>query len=115
MIYLFSTDLKENKQVSRELEKIYGLSKTTSSDLCKKLGLSPTFLVLNLSNEQFTELIKCIESLNLIIAGDLLKLKLLTINRFISIKSYKGIRRKRGLPVRGQRTHTNAKTAKKIS
>jgi small subunit ribosomal protein S13 len=115
MIYLFSTDLKENKQVSRELEKIYGLSKTTSSDLCKKLGLSTTFLVLNLSNEQFTELIKCIESLNLIIAGDLLKLKLLTINRFISIKSYKGIRRKRGLPVRGQRTHTNAKTAKKIS
>lgn len=115
MIHLFSTDLKENKQFSRELGKVYGLSKTTSFNLCKKLGFSPTFLVSNLSNEQFTELIKYIESLNLIIAGDLLKLKLLIITRFISIKSYKGIRRKRGLPVRGQRTHTNAKTAKKIS
>jgi small subunit ribosomal protein S13 len=55
-----------------------------------------------------------VESLNFELAGDLKKSKLLVIKKLTSIKSYRGLRRTQGLPVRGQRTHTNSKTSRKI-
>ena len=81
--------------------------------LCKKLGFSKNLKVKNLSREQIIKLIKTIELSDLVISSDLKKLEDLNTKKLISIKSYKGFRRKQGLPVRGQRTHTNARTSRK--
>lgn len=113
MVYLFESELPENKSLLFALSSIYGLGKANTSFICKKLGFSRNLIVKELSKEQTGKLVKKIESLNLLIAGDLLKARLLVAKRLVSIKSYRGLRRYQGLPVRGQRTHTNAKTSKK--
>ena len=113
MVYLFESYLPKNKSLLLALSSIYGIGKTNALLLCKKLGFSRNFLVQDLSKEQLSKLLKSIELSNILIAGDLLKLKLLISKKLVSIKSYKGLRRYQGLPVRGQRTHTNAKTARK--
>ena len=60
------------------------------------------------------QIFKLVETLNMPLANDLRRLTLLDKQKLISIKSYRGLRRKKGFPVRGQRTHTNAKTAKRV-
>lgn len=113
MIYLFESELPENKSVFLSLVHIYGFGKFKSLLVCKRLGFSQNFKAKNLSKEHLSKLIKTIEHLNLKLASDLKKLKLLSTKKLIAIKSYKGSRKIRGLPARGQRTHTNAKTSRK--
>lgn len=113
MVYLFESNLPENKSVFFSLIHIYGLGKFNSLLICKRLGFSKNLEVINLSKEQLSKLVKTIEHLNLKLAGDLEKSKSLSTKSLISIKSYKGLRKAKGLPIRGQRTHTNAKTSKK--
>lgn len=114
MIYLFESKLPETKSVYFGLRHIYGVGKSKSFFLCKMLGFAPNLKVKNLSSEQISQLIKLIESLNFSLANDLKRVKLLAKQRLIFIKSYRGLRKQKGYPVRGQRTHTNAKTAKRI-
>jgi len=66
-----------------------------------------------LTQEQIEELLQLVDSLNLTLNNELKKLRSLNLKTLISIKSYRGLRRVRGLPVRGQRTHTNAKSSRK--
>lgn len=113
MIYLFESNLPDNMSIFFALKRIYGIGKKSSYLICKKLGFSINFKVKNLSKDQITNILNLIESLNLVITSDLKKFKRLLINNLISIKSYRGLRLTQGLPVRGQRTHTNAKTARK--
>ena len=113
MVYLFESELPKNKLLSFALCNIYGLGRLHAFSICKKLGFSKNLTVQALSKEQISRIIKHIESLDLLIAGDLLKARLLVAKKLVSIKSYRGLRRYQGLPVRGQRTHTNAKTARK--
>lgn len=113
MIYLFESEIPENKSIFFSLKYIYGLGQNNSFLVCKKLGFSKNLKIKNLSKEQTNKLVKVIESLNLPLASELKKSNLLTAKRLISIKSYRGLKRSQGLPVRGQRTHTNARTAKK--
>lgn len=113
MIYIFESKLSENKSVFLTLKYIYGINKTNSFLICKKLGFSKNLKIKNLSKEQLNYLIKVLENLEIKIGSDLKKLKILNIKTLISIKSYKGIRIIKGLPIRGQRTHTNAKTSRK--
>lgn len=115
MIYIFDTELLENKLIHYALQQIYGVNKKRSSFICKKLGFSTNLKVKDLSKDQITELLKLIDVLNLTLASDLKKLKFVSIKNLISIKSYRGFRRNQGLPLRGQRTHTNAKTSRKKS
>jgi len=114
MIYLFESKLPEFKSIYFALSYIYGIGKTRSFLICKKLGFSSNLKVKNLSSQQINNILKLIESLNFILANDLKRVNLLVKQKLISIKSYRGLRKKKGFPVRGQRTHTNAKTAKKI-
>lgn len=114
MIYLFESKLPENKSIYFALQYIYGIGKSRSFLICKKLGFSSNLKVKTLSHEQVNQILKLVETLNLSIANDLKRSKLLDKQKLISIKSYRGLRRKKGLPVRGQRTHTNAKTAKRV-
>lgn len=113
MSYLFETELLKDKPIFLSLTKIYGLKYYISFKICKRLGFSKNSKIKNLSKEQINKINKVIESLNLKLASDLKKLNVLSIKKLIFIKSYKGLRKIRGLPVRGQRTHTNAKTAQK--
>ena len=113
MIYLFESELPKNKLLSFALSKIYGLGLKKAFFICKKLGFSRNLTVKDLSKEQISKLVKYIEFANLVIAGDLVKIRLLVVKKLVSIKSYRGLRRYNGLPIRGQRTHTNAKTARK--
>ena len=114
MIYLFESKLPETKSVYFALRYIYGIGKNRSFLICKKLGFSSNLKVKNLSEEQVTKILKLVESLNFLLANDLKRVTLLAKQKLISIKSYRGLRIKKGLPVRGQRTHTNAKTARRI-
>jgi len=113
MLYLLETKLPENKSVFFALTNIYGIGENTAFLICKKLGFSMNLKTKDLTKEQVVEILQLIDSLNLTLNNELKKLRSLTLKNLISIKSYRGLRRARGLPVRGQRTHTNGKSSKK--
>ena len=112
-MYLLETELKENKSIYLALKSVYGIGKSKSFLLCKKLGFCADLKVNELSDDQITKLLKLVESSNLIITSDLKKVKQLVTTKLVTIKSYRGLRRINGFPVRGQRTHSNAKTVKR--
>jgi len=114
MIYLFESKIPNNKSVFFALKYLYGIGVCNASLICKKLGYSKNFKVKNLSREQINTLLLIIESLDMDLINDLKKSKHFNKKKLINIKSYRGLRRNQGLPIRGQRTHTNARTAKKI-
>jgi small subunit ribosomal protein S13 len=113
MLYLLETKLPENKSIIYALTYITGIGKNTAFLICKKLGFSLNFKIKDLSQDQVISLLKLTDSLHLVLNNELKKLKSLTIKNLVSMKSYRGIRRSQGLPVRGQRTHTNAKSSRK--
>lgn len=113
MVYIFESDLPKIKSINFALKNIYGLGKFNSELICKKAGFSTNLKIKDLSREQLNKLVKTIESLNFVLASDLKKSRLMQNKLLISIKVYKGFRKVQGLPSRGQRTHTNARTAKK--
>lgn len=114
MVYFFESKLPENKSIHFALKYVFGIGKKQSVLICQKLGFSSNLKVKSLSEDQISQTVKVIDSLNLLLANDLKKFKLLVLKKLILIKSYRGLRRKKGLPIRGQRTHTNAKTSRKI-
>lgn len=113
MVYLFESELPEKKSIFFAMTQIFGIGKSQAFFICKKLGFSKNLKVKSLSKEQTQKLVSFIENSNLVLVGDLKKFKLLKLKKLLSIKSYKGLRLKQGLPVRGQRTHTNARTSRK--
>jgi small subunit ribosomal protein S13 len=113
MLYLLETKLPENKSVHFALINVYGIGQSTAFTICKKLGFSRNLKIKDLTQEQIVEILHLIDSSNLILNNELKKLRSLTLKSLVSIKSYRGLRRVRGLPVRGQRTHTNAKSSRK--
>ena len=113
MLYLFESEISENKILNYALLSVFGIGLNQSSLISKKLGFSNVLKVSHLSKSQINQLIKQIESMNLKLTNDLKQIHLVSKKKLVSIKCYRGIRRNNGLPVRGQRTHTNARTAKK--
>lgn len=114
MLYILETKLPEAKSIFFSLQYVFGLGKFESFKICKRLGFSRNFEVKSLTDIQIKQLVKLTNSLSLVITSDLKKLKNLVVKRLVTIKSYRGLRKIKGLPIRGQRTHTNAKTVKKI-
>jgi small subunit ribosomal protein S13 len=113
MLYLFESELIGSKPVNYALRSIYGLGKKKSDFICKNLGFSNNFKVNNLSKDQVNRLIKFIETLDMDLGSELKQIRLFAAKNLTLIRSYRGIRRSQGLPVRGQRTHTNARIARK--
>lgn len=114
MIYLLETKLQDNKSIFFALKNIYGIGKSSAFKLCKKLGFSENLKVKSLSEEQIKKLLKLVENSDMLITSDLKKVKNLILKNLVFIKSYRGLRKIKGLPVRGQRTHTNGRTSRKI-
>ena len=113
MIYIFETELKSSKSIAFSLKNIYGLGHFQIKFICKKLGFSCNLKTSNLSNDQIVKLVKIIENSEFKLTNELKKLQIFNLKKLVDIKCYSGLRRIKGLPVRGQRTHTNAKTAKR--
>lgn len=112
MVYIFETEILSKKSLIFSLVSIYGLGLAQSRLLCRKLGYSENLTASNLTECQINDLICLIQNSGLVLTNDLKKFEIFLLKQKISIKSYRGLRRIRGLPVRGQRTHTNAKTVR---
>jgi len=113
MSYFLETELNQNKSIYYSLKQIYGINIPLAKLLCKKMGFCLNLKTKSLDSKQKELLLALINSSNIKINNDLKTSQTLNLKRLISIKAYKGLRRLQGFPVRGQRTHTNAKSAKK--
>jgi small subunit ribosomal protein S13 len=100
-----------NKRVEIGLTYIYGVGQPTSKKLLSELGISPDTYVRDLTDEEVAKLRDKIDD-DLIVEGDLRRERSQAIKRLMEIGCYRGIRHRRGLPVRGQNTKTNARTRK---
>jgi small subunit ribosomal protein S13 len=114
MLYLFETELLKNKTVILALKLIFGLGNSNAALVIKKLGFSKNFKIKNLLKKQIHKLIRAVNLLNILLVNDLKKFRFSMFQKLLNIKSIKGFRKSCGLPIRGQRTHTNAKTARKV-
>ena len=111
MARIAGVNLPNQKRLEIGLTYIYGIGRTTAVKLCAELGLSPDTKVRDLTDEEITRLQRHIDS-NLQVEGDLRRERAQAVKRLQEIGSYRGMRHRRGLPVRGQRTRTNARTRK---
>lgn len=111
MARIAGVDLPREKRVEIALTYIYGLGRTTSNEVLAKTGISPDTRVRDLTEEEITKLREVIDR-DYKVEGDLRREESMNIKRLIEIGSYRGLRHRRGLPVRGQRTKTNARTRK---
>jgi len=111
MARIAGVNLPNQKRLEIGLTYIYGVGRSTSLKVCADLGLSPDTKVRDLTDEEVTKLRNYIDQ-NLEVEGDLRRDRQQAIKRLIEIGCYRGIRHRRGLPVNGQRTKTNARTRK---
>jgi small subunit ribosomal protein S13 len=111
MARLVGVDLPRDKRLEVALTYIFGIGRTRALETLKQTGVSPDLRVRDLGDEDLVKLRDWIEA-SYQVEGDLRREVQSDIRRKVEIGSYQGIRHRRGLPVRGQRTHTNARTRK---
>ncbi len=111
MARIAGVDLPNNKKIEIALTYIYGIGRSTSKKILQATGVDPNKRVKDLTEEEISKLREEIEN-NYKVEGDLRQEVAANIRRLIEIGCYRGIRHKRGLPVRGQRTRCNARTRK---
>jgi small subunit ribosomal protein S13 len=111
MARVVGVDLPVNKRVEVGLTYIFGIGRSRSSSILKAAGVDPNLRVRELNEDQLGRIRTVIEGQGEV-EGDLRKRTQMDIKRLMDIGCYRGLRHRRGLPVRGQRTHTNARTRK---
>ena len=111
MARIAGVDLPNNKRVEIGLTYIYGIGLTTSKKILEDTGIDPDVRVKDLTEEDISKLREYIDQ-NLEVEGDRRRTVALDIKRLIEIGSYRGLRHRKSLPVRGQRSKTNARTRK---
>jgi len=111
MARIAGVDLPRQKRVEIALTYIYGIGVSRSHKILGKAGIEPSVRVKDLSEEETSRIAKIID-MEGGVEGDLRKEVAMNIKRLMEIGSYRGMRHRRNLPVRGQRTHTNARTRK---
>lgn len=111
MARIAGVNLPNQKRLEIGLTYIYGVGQPTARDICAALGLSPDEKIKDLTDEEVTKLQRYIDE-NYQVEGDLRRERQQAIKRLTEIGAYRGIRHRRGLPVNGQRTKTNARTRK---
>ena len=110
MARIAGVDIPRDKRVVVSLTYIYGIGNTTAKNICKAAGVSEDTRVKDIAEAEETKLRSEVEKIK--VEGDLRRETQLNIKRLMEIGSYRGIRHRKGLPVRGQRTKTNARTRK---
>ncbi|NLM83163.1 MAG: 30S ribosomal protein S13 [Clostridiales bacterium] len=111
MARISGVDLPKDKRIEIGLTYVYGIGRTTAKKILEQTGINPDTRVKDLTAEQEAALRECIDK-NYTVEGDLRRQVALDIKRLIEIGCYRGLRHRKGLPVRGQRTKTNARTRK---
>ena len=111
MARIAGVDLPRDKRVEIALTYIYGIGRTRAKQILAMTGVNPDTRVRDLTEDEIARLREAIDK-NFVVEGDLRREVQLNIKRLIDIGCYRGLRHRRGLPVRGQRTRTNARTRK---
>jgi small subunit ribosomal protein S13 len=111
MARIAGIDLPKNKRVEIGLTYIYGIGQKTATKILNETGVNPDTRVKDLTEDDVAKLREYIDK-NITVEGDLRREVSLNIKRLVEIGCYRGVRHRKGLPVRGQRTKTNARTRK---
>ena len=111
MARLFGVDLPREKRIEIGLTYIYGIGNTTAKKIIAETGVNPDIRVKDISEDDLQKIREYIDK-NLTVEGDLHREVSQNIKRLMEIGCYRGLSHRKGLPVRGQRTHTNARTRK---
>ena len=111
MARIAGINLPTNKRVLVALTYIHGIGKVTSKNICDAAGVNVSTRVNELSEQEVASIRQHIDG-NVMVEGDLRRERTINIKRLMDLGCYRGLRHRRGLPVRGQRTHTNARTRK---
>jgi len=104
-------NIPTNKRVIIALTYIHGIGRTTAVEIADKLGIPHTARVQDLTDEEVLRIRETIDA-DFTVEGDLRRQTAMNIKRLMDLRAYRGLRHRSGLPVRGQRTHTNARTRK---
>lgn len=112
MVYIFNTNLRPQDKTRKALQQVHGLGPFLSNLLCDQLGLKQNHYIRDLKQYQVNQLTRLLNQYFLV-GVDLKRSVQNDVKRFIRIGSYKGFRHVQALPVRGQRTHTNAQTVRR--
>lgn len=114
MLFDLLNKIDKNKiSIKSLLTKTYGLGLNRSNKLCSLNGISPNIKLKDLDTEQIETLDIKLQTMDFMLGQELKKYRAKQFDRLVKIKSYKGIRKLKGYPVRGQRTHSNSNTSKK--
>ncbi len=109
---ILGVDIPNNKKLSYSLRYIYGIGPKRAEIVLEQTGLDPDMRAKDLNEEQINVIMAKINELNYLVEGDLRRDLAANMKRLQAINCYRGLRHRRGLPVRGQRTKTNARTRK---
>lgn len=112
MARIAGVDLPKEKRVEIGLTYVYGIGRRSANDILAKAGVNPDTRVKDLTDEEEAKIREVIDHEGYIVEGDLRRMVALNIKRLVEINCYRGQRHRKGLPVRGQRTKTNARTRK---
>lgn len=110
MARIAGVNIPDNKHAVISLTYIFGIGRPTAQQICAQLGIVPQTRIANLSEQQLDEIRNAVAQLN--IEGDLRREVSMNIKRLMDLGCYRGLRHRRSLPLRGQRTKTNARTRK---
>jgi small subunit ribosomal protein S13 len=111
MARIAGVNIPTNKRVEIALTYIHGIGRTKARELAARIGIAPERRVQDLSDQEVLQIREAIDA-DYTVEGDLRREVAMNIKRLMDLASYRGLRHRRGLPVRGQRTHTNARTRK---
>ena len=111
MARIAGVNIPTNKRVIIALTYIHGIGRTTAVQIADKLGMPHTARVQDLTDEEVLRIRETIDA-DFTVEGDLRRNTAMNIKRLMDLRAYRGLRHRSGLPVRGQRTHTNARTRK---
>lgn len=112
MARIAGVDLPREKRIEIGLTYVYGIGRVTATRLLEQAGVNPDTRVKDLTDDEVKKITDCIDADNIMVEGDLRRSIALNIKRLQEIGCYRGIRHRKGLPVRGQKTKTNARTRK---
>ena len=110
MARIAGINVPDHKHAEIALTAIYGVGRQTANNICAKVGISPTVKIKDLAEDQLESIREVVSKMT--VEGDLRREVSMNIKRLMDLGCYRGIRHRRGLPLRGQRTRTNARTRK---
>ena len=112
MARILGVDIPGDKRIDISLRYIYGIGPVNAREILERAGIDPSIRAKNLDENQMSKIVGAIQEGKYVIEGDLRRELGMNLKRLQGIKCYRGVRHLRGLPVRGQRTQTNARTRK---